>query len=155
MDGVSLSWRLLPETIIERHGLKDRMIRRTDKADPEYQFLYRQRGAMLPVWYGDELRIFNWGSPARSSPLPRCRVIGHEDLHAGIFQQLQPEAVEIPATFGLDRGIWYPVKEGIQGVMVREQDGSPVVYVVTRESTHYYEVMTRNKREPIFIGQMI
>lgn len=99
--------------------------------------------------------MFNWGNPGRSSPLPRCRVIGHENLHAGEWRELEPEQVEIPATFGYDRGIWYRITQGIQGVMVREQDGTPVIYMVTREATHYYEIMTRNKREPLLIGETI
>lgn len=155
MDGISLSWRLLPQAVIDCHRLHDRKIQRGDKSDPEYRFLYRERGAVLPVWYGEELRICNWGNPARSSPLPRCRVIGHENLHAGEWRELEPELVEIPATFGFDRGIWFRITQGVQGVMVREQDGTPVIYIVTRESTHYYEVMTRNKREPILIGETI
>ena len=155
MDGISLSWRLLPSAMIERHGLQERLISRGEQAEPEIQFFYRNRSPLLPVWYGDELRVFRWGSPSRGSPLPRRPVIGHEALHDGEFRELEPEQIEIPATFGMDRGIWYPVREGVQGVMVRDRDGSPVVYVVTRQATHYYQVMTRNTREPILIGETI
>ena len=33
MDGVSLSWRLLPQALVERHRLQDRDISRGDGAD--------------------------------------------------------------------------------------------------------------------------
>jgi hypothetical protein len=153
MDGISVSWRLLPVELIQQHKLQDRRIERGDGSDPEYRFLYRDRKSLLPVWYGGELRIVNWGKP--KPPLPWCRVIPHEDLHAGLFQNLDTEPVEIPATFGLDRGIWFPIREGVQGVMVREHDGSPVVYVVTKVSSHYYKIMCRNERQPLLIDQSI
>ena len=153
MDGISLSWRLLPTTIIEQHNLQDRMIRREEDSDPEYRFLYRDRKSVLPVWYRGELRVFSWGKPR--PPLPRCRAIAHEELHAGELRELHPEPVEIPATFGIDRGVWFRITQGVQGVMVREQDGSPVIYVVTKAASHYYQVMTRNEREPLLIGETI
>lgn len=155
MDGISLSWRILSQAVIEHHALRWRETRRTADAEPEFRFLYRERNPVLPVWYGSELRLFNWGNPYRNSPLPRCRTISHERLSEGELSALEPETVEIPACFGWDRGIWYPIRQGVQGILVREADGTPVVYVVTRQATHYYEVMTRNDREPLFIGETI
>ncbi len=153
MDGVSLSWRLLPQALIERYGLQGRAISRGN-GDPEYRFLYRDPLPVLPVWYG-ELRIVSWGWPAKRSSLPRCREIGHDALQEGQWRELEPEPVEIPASFIVDRGIWTRVAQGVQGVLVHDNDGTPVVYVVTREATHYYQVMTRNLREPILIGEII
>jgi hypothetical protein len=155
MDGISLSWLLLPEVLIERHQLQSRIISRGEGAEREIRFLYRDRHPVLPVWHGCEIIIVNWGRPSRGSPLPYCRTITHEALHEGELREVQPEPVEIPASRGWDRGIWYPIKEGVQGLLVRDRDGTPIVYVVTRESTRYYEVMTRNKRQPILIGQTI
>lgn len=154
MDGISVSWRVLTMGVIEQHQLQRRAIRRTPDAEPEYRFLYRERNPVLPVWYG-ELRLVSWGMPQRNSPLPRRPTVAHESLSEGELSALEPELVEIPAEFGLDRGIWYPIREGVQGVLVRDGDGMPVVYVVTREATHYYRVMTRNEREPLLIGETI
>lgn len=155
MDGVSLTWRLLPDTLIEQHGLHDKIVSRGVGADREIRFLYRSRLPVLPVWYGDELRIFTWGHPRRHSPLPRRPTITHEALHDGEFRELEPELIEIPASMGWDLGIWYPIKQGVQGVLVHDADGSAVVYVVTRASTHYYGVMTRNQRQPLLINETI
>lgn len=155
MDGLSLSWRHLPQSLIDQHGLQERRYCRGDGCEPEYQFLFRTRAPVLPVMYGDELRVFSWGTPNRHSPLPRQAVIGHERLHAGDWRELQPEEVEFPAIRCVDKGIWYRVSQGVQGVLVRDRDDTPVVYVVTRVSTHYYRVMTRNSREPVFIGETI
>ena len=155
MDEISLSWRLLPEAMIHQHALERRIVRRSSEADREIRFLYREWPSVLPVWYGEALRVCSWGRPSRSSPLPNRPVIGHEALHAGEWRELEPEPVEIPATFGFDRGIWYRITQGVQGVLVHDRDGAPVVYVVTREATHYYQVMTRNTRQPILIGETI
>lgn len=155
MDGISLSWRLLPQAVIDEYRLHDRIITRGKGSDPEIRFVYRCRQPVLPVWYGGELRIFKWGHPGRGSPLPRSAVIGHESLHDGELRELEPETIDIPATFGWDRGIWFRVTQGVQGVLVRDQDGTPVIYVVTRQATHYYQVMTRNEREPLLIGETI
>ncbi len=155
MDGISLSWRLLPLALVERHGLRNKAISRGQGADIEYRFLSQVRNPVLPVWYGGELQIVPWATHQRTSPLPRRRSITLESLDAGELRHLEPESVEIPATFGLDHGIWFRITQAVQGVLVRESDGSPVVYVVTREATHYYQVMTRNNREPILIGETI
>lgn len=155
MDGVSLTWRLLPDALIQQFGLQDKIVSRAPGADREIQFLYRCRYPVLPVWYGEELRVFRWGHPGRNSPLPRRPTITHEALQEGQFRELEPEPIEIPASMGFDLGIWYPIKQGVQGVLVHDSDGTPVVYMVTRESTRYYEVMTRNKRQTVLIGETI
>lgn len=155
MDGISLAWRLLPQALLERHALQGRIVQRTEQADREIRFLYREWPSLLPVWYGGELRVFAWGRPSRNSPLPKSPIIAHETLASGTWRELEPEPVEIPATFGYDKGIWYRITQGVQGVLVHDHDGTPVVYVVTRDATHYYQVMTRNSRQPLLIGETI
>ena len=152
MDGLSLSWRSLPESLIDRHGLQDRAIARSDGADREFRFLYRDVRPVLPVWVANELTVLPWGQPPRRSKLPRTRIVAHETLKAGIWQQVHPQPVEIPANFGLDKGVWYRIREGVQGILVRDESGSPVVYLLTEPATHYYQIMTRNNRMPMLCG---
>ena len=53
-------------------------------------------------------------------------------------------------SIGVDRGVWYQVKEGIKCVVVQNH-----VYMLTEPATHYYRIMTRSNRMPILIGQTI
>jgi len=151
--GLSLSWRELPQAMIERHRLEDRAIVRNDGAEKEYRFLYRDRRPLIPVWHCDELCIYPWGSGG--TKLPRTGWVAIESLKDGRWRELAPEEVEIPATFGFDRGIWFQVPEGIKGMLVRDECGRPHVYMLTQQASHYYQVMTRNYREPVFIGNQI
>jgi hypothetical protein len=63
--------------------------------------------------------------------------------------------VDIPATLGLDRGIWFQIKEGVRGILVRDETSRQHVYMLTEPASHYYNVMTRHNRMPVFIGEKI
>jgi hypothetical protein len=155
MDGIALSWRTLPQSLIDRHDLTDRVILRTDEADREIRFLYRDVRPLLPAWVESELSIFSWGQPRRKSKLPRTKVVAQETLQAGVWQDVHPEPVDIPANFGWDKGVWYRIKEGIRGILVRDESDNQIVYVLTEPASHYYQVMTRNTRMPVLCGERI
>jgi hypothetical protein len=61
----------------------------------------------------------------------------------------------IPAAMGLDRGVWYQVREGVRGVVVRDEQGRPAVYVLVEAASHYYHVMTRSEWMPVLVGERI
>jgi hypothetical protein len=63
--------------------------------------------------------------------------------------------VVIPATMGLDRGVWFRVREGVRGVVARDESGRPVVYVLVEPASHYYQVMTRSEWMPSLVGERI
>ena len=153
MDGISLSWRSLPQALIDQHALADRIIVRSDEADREFRFLYRDVRPLLPVWIGDELNIFSWGHPRRRSKLPTTRAVDQDTLEA--WQDVHPELVDIPANFGWDKGVWYRIKEGVRGILVRDESNNPIVYMLTEPASHYYQVMTRNNRMPVLCGERI
>ena len=53
-------------------------------------------------------------------------------------------------------GVWFRVRQGVRGVVVRDEGGRPVVYVLVEEASHYYAVMTRERAwMPALIGQRI
>jgi hypothetical protein len=52
-------------------------------------------------------------------------------------------------------GVWYRVKQGVRGVLVRTRGGEPVVYLVCEPSTRYYRVMTRAEWMPVLIDEVI
>lgn len=153
MDGIALIKRMVPDLLIHRYELHDRLVKRSGCLEDEIHFLNRSRMKMLPVWRNGELQILEWGARGVTR-LPRSLFCLKEHLEAGIWSPYRPEHVEIPATYGLDNGVWYLVPDGaIQGVVV--SDRTAHVYILTGQSTVYYENMTRNKREPLFAGEQI
>lgn len=155
MDGISLSWRLLPQSLVDRHAIHDRVIVRGDGADREFRFLHQDARPVLPVWVNRELRIVSWGHPRRESRLPRAKAVPVESVREGMWLGARPEEVEIPASFGWDQGVWFRIREGIQGILVRDEENTPVVYMLTEPATHYYQVMTRNRRMPVLCRERI
>jgi hypothetical protein len=63
--------------------------------------------------------------------------------------------VDIPASVGYESGVWFAVREGIRGVLVHDERGIPIVYMVCVPASHYYHVMTRSRRMPVLIGERI
>lgn len=61
----------------------------------------------------------------------------------------------IPATYGFTNGVWFRIKQGVRGLLVRDREGEPVVFVVAEPSTQYFRVMTRSDWMPTLIGEVI
>jgi hypothetical protein len=153
--GISLSWRDLPDMLIEQHRLEERVVTRAEGAAREIRFLWRDPYPLLPAWYGMELHVYPWGNRSRRSKLPQTAWIGVEDLEAGTLAELAPEEVDIPAAFGYAGGVWFHIFQGIRGVLVRDEHGKPRVYMLTEPASHYYQTMTGHKRMPVLLGKKI
>ncbi len=95
-------------------------------ADADEEIIFRRT---LPVWLDGQIVILPW---------------------AGWTDEPGGELVLIPATFGCDGGIWFAITGGLRGVI-----RSRKVYLLFQPATHYYEVMTRNKRMPAFASGTI
>jgi hypothetical protein len=124
--------------------------------EPELRFLLPKDERVLPVWLDGRLQIMRWGSRRRQSR--NLWVTGwtwQATVEGGAWAALGGEPVVIPATFGLDRGVWYHVREGVRGVAVRDEEGQPVVYVVCEPASHYYQVMTRSSWMPVHVNDRI
>lgn len=77
------------------------------------------------------------------------------DLEAGKCSIWEPEPVQIPADFARDNGVWFDVREGLEGVVIQGKAG-PEVYILTQPAIHYYEVMcSHSERMPCLIGQTV
>ena len=61
----------------------------------------------------------------------------------------------MPATYSFAGGVWTRVRQGVRGLLVRDRDGTPAVYVICRPSTRYYQIMTRCDFQPGLIGEVI
>jgi hypothetical protein len=87
--------------------------------------------------------------------MPRTGWCRTESLEAGKWRWLAPELVDIPADFGLEKGVWFQINQGLRGVLVRDESERPHVYMLTQQASHYYQTMTRHERMPILIDQEI
>jgi hypothetical protein len=49
----------------------------------------------------------------------------------------------------------WSINSGIRGVLLPDERGSAVVYMICEPATHYYRVMTRSDRMPVLISERI
>jgi len=154
--GLSMQRRALADEIIKYHKLESRIVKRKEDADEEIRFLFRDPSPLLPAWYGSQLDIFEWGNRGnKESRLPRTGWCRLESLEEGKWNWLKPEKIVIPADYGLEKGVWFQVKEGFEGVIVKDEGGKEHVYMLTQPASHYYETMTKHNRMPVFVGEQI
>lgn len=156
MSGAAFPCGDFPDDFVVRHQALFAGRRFTrGQGEPEYRFNYHERFPWLPVWHEGQLIMARWGNrTGLSASLPRSGWTWQESLtekwsHVDRFE------VIIPARLGYMNGVWYPVFEGVQGLLVMDEQGRPVVYVVVRAATHYYQVMTRAAWMPVLVNQAI
>jgi hypothetical protein len=51
--------------------------------------------------------------------------------------------------------VWYRVRQGIRGLLTRDEQAQPVCYMICEPASHYYHVMTRSDRMPVLIAERI
>lgn len=152
--GIALAWNELPTELIGRHGLEHRAHERG--GEREVRFLHRDKKPRLPVWRDGRLQIARWGnSRGESRFLPRTGWTWLETIDSGGWSGRDAVPVDIPATLGMERGVWYRVRQGIRGLLVPDECGLAVVYMICEPSSHYYQVMTRSPRMPVLIEERI
>jgi hypothetical protein len=152
--GVALALSELPTELIEAHGLERRIHERG--GEPEVQFLHRDRERLLPVWLEGRLHVLPWGSRrGESRLLPATGWTWQATVEEGKWAELGAEPVVVPASMGLDRGVWYRIREGLRGLVVTDENGLTRVYVVCEPASHYYQVMTRSPWMPCLVGERI
>ena len=153
--GIALAGSDVPTETVGRCGLGRHLHMRGSQ--PEYRFLYRERRPRLPVWRDGRLVFARWGNGrGQSRFLPRTGWTWLATIRGGGWRHIDPVPVDIPATFALDgRGVWYLVEQGVRGLLVPDERGWAVAYVVCEPASHYYHVMTGSTRMPVLIGQRI
>jgi hypothetical protein len=152
--GIALPLDGLPEELVRRQ--QHRVALREPGRLGELRFLFRDPVAELPAWWGNRLDVFVWGNrDDAASRLPRTGWCRQESLDEGRWKYLHPEPVEIPAALGLEKGVWFAIVEGIRGVLVRDEQERPHVYMLTQPASHYYRIMTRHDRMPVLLGQQM
>lgn len=150
---IALGWSVIP-TELKGPALRRRVYHREGKR--EVQFHYEDRRPKLPIRRDGRLQFVRWGNGrGQSRHLPRTGWTWLETVESGYWSQIGGIAVEIAATFAYDRGVWYHVRQGIRGLLVPDERGWAVCYMICEPSSHYYQIMTRNDRMPVLIGERI
>jgi hypothetical protein len=153
-DGIALAWSELPTELIGRHGLDRRVHNRG--GEQEVRFLYRDRLPQLPIWRDGRLQVVRWGNGrGQSRFLPRTGWTSQDTIEEGAWRNLKAVPVDIPASLALDQGVWYRVRQGIRGLLVPDERGFAVAYMICVPATHYYRTMTRNDQMPVLIEEKI
>lgn len=171
--GISVTKDRLNRELLEEYALGDRArVRQAgvvqgdlfDEAPPavgpstaeELHFMYTDRVPQLPVIHDGQLAIYEWGNRGnKESRLYRTGWCQEESLAAGKWRWLNPERVIIPANFGLEKGVWFAIEQGVHGVVVRDEQERPHVYMLTRQASDHYLAMTKHDRAPVLVEQEI
>lgn len=124
---------------------------------PEYRFTFRDRRPRLPILRDGRLQVARWGNGrGQSRFLPRSGWVWQAEIEAGMWQGSGAIRVTIPATYGLERrGVWFHIQTGIRGILVPDEHGYAVAYMIVEPASHYYCVMTSSDRMPVLIDQRI
>ena len=153
-SGIALAYGDLPEALVETPD----MIRRVHYrgGEREVRFLLRDAARVLPIWHEGRLLLVRWGNRrGQSQALPLSAWARLGTVEAGGWLPYAPEPVDVPATLGLDGGVWFQVRQGIRALLARDERGEAVVYPLVEPSSHYYEVMTRSPWMPVLVGERI
>jgi hypothetical protein len=155
LSGTALALSELPLELIARHGLERRICDRG--GEREVQFLFADAERILPVWLNGQLQVLRWGNRrGESGQLPCTAWTQLGTVENGGWGDRAVEPVVIPATMGLDKGVWYRIRQGMRGLVVHDERGCPRVYVICEPSSHYYQIMTRGSRwMPALIDERI
>ncbi len=78
-----------------------------------------------------------------------------ESVKKGQWQHSGALLVEILASRGCSNGVWFPIRQGIRGLLIKTPKGERHVYLLTEPSTHYFKIMTGSARMPVLIKQII
>lgn len=152
--GIALAWSELPTELIARHGLLRRKHDRGGEA--EARFLFHDHNPRLPIWRDGRLQIVRWGnSRGQSRFLPPTGWTWQSTIDEGYWRSSSAVLVDIPATLGLEKGVWFRVRQGMRGLVVPDEAGVAVAYMICEPASHYYHVMTRSNRMPRLIDERI
>ena len=152
--GIALAYSELPLPLIDEYRLNERVDDRG--GEKELRFYWQAVPALVPIWWNGKPHVVRWGNRDRTErKLPPSGWTWRETIEAGKWTALEPEPVSIPASYGLMNGVWFRVKQGMRGLLVRDRGGCPVVFVECQPSTRYFRVMTQSDWMPSLIDEVI
>jgi hypothetical protein len=152
LTGVALALSELPLPLLD--SLTPRVHNRGGEA--EVRFLFRCAERLLPLWLDGQLLLARWGSRrGETRALPLSGWTWQSTVEAGGWAHCHAAPAVIPATLGLDGGIWYRVRQGVRALAVSDERGRLCAYPIVEPSSHYYQVMTRSPWMPCLVGERI
>ena len=154
LTAVALPRSALPVRLIDHPRLAAISYERG--GEKEFQFHLAAAVPLLPINHEGQLRIVRWGCRrGESRILPVGGLTRLATVESGYWSESGAELVDVPAALGLDGGVWYAIRQGVRGVLVKDERGVERVYVVCEPASHYYAVMTRSAWMPVLIGERI
>ena len=91
----------------------------------------------------------------QSRLLPATGWTWQTTIEEGYWRNLEACFVDIPASLGFDHGVWFRIRQGIRGILVPDEHGAAIVYMICEPASHYYQIMTRASRMPVLIEERI
>src|SRR5262245_35634612 len=150
--GIALALSQIPLEFYERHQLERRLY--YSGGELEVQFLHGDAPRVLPVRHEGQLILARWGAGrGEGSALPPTGWTWQATMESGYWGEAGAVPVVIPAKLGLEKGTWFPILVGIRGLLVHDERGAPVVFMVCEPSTHYFRIMTGCDRMPALVDQ--
>jgi hypothetical protein len=151
--GIAVLRARIRQELFDEYELAQRIVMRGGQE--ELHFMYPDPVVQLPVLHDGRVVIYEWGNRSRQGKLPPTGWCRQESIEAGKWRWLKPEPVEIVANYGLEKGVWFHIEQGIRGVVVRDEQKRPRVYMLTTDASHYYATMTKHDRMPVLVEQEI
>jgi hypothetical protein len=147
-------WRdQLPAGFVERHGL-GRKVHDLDGRQ-QVRFLYGDHERVLPVRSKEQLLLALWGCRrGKSRVLPCTGWTWRATVEGGGWKDVDVKEVVIPATQCLGGGVWFSVRQGVRGMLARDERGRDIVYVVCEPARKDYEIMTGSRWRPVLWGEV-
>jgi len=150
LTGVALPLSEIPLDLIAPHNIGPRVHARDGKL--EVQFLFCHVARILPFIQDGQLRIARWGNRrGESRHLPCSGWTWRSTVEAGSWAHCDAAEVVIPATLGLDKGLWYRIVGGVRGLLVADEAGLLRVYPVVEPASRWYAVRTNSDWMPCVV----
>jgi hypothetical protein len=89
----------------------------------------------------------------RSRWLPCLPVTQLSTVEGSIWKPFRPRHVDIPASVILEGKVWTFIREGMRGLLVKDEAGVERVYIICEPSTSSFRVMTRSDWMSVLIGE--
>ena len=134
LTGIAIPLSEIPPDLIVPHNLGLRVHVRNGKL--KVQFLFRHGERLLPFIQDGQLRIARWGNRrGESQHLPCSGWTWRTSVEAGRWAHCEAAEVVVPATWGLDKGIWYRIVRGVLALLIADEAGRLRVYPVVEPAS--------------------